>query len=291
MTISAAATTAQRPPRDATGRVYHRPVQRRGRGAWLVVSAALAVSVAPSIGRANPCPCREQWVAGRHLYVSEAQKDVRMESEALLFAVQRSVDWLHDVVVEVSVDYVLVNGGARRETVIGFPIGRVHEIEGEVSSFQVHGDGVGARVVPEDAAKKSWVAAAHPSQWCESDDTGEGYREGYDWFLWKQTLRPGVTHLRVRYLQRWFIQDGEVTAQYVLRTAARWGDGRIGKLRIELRDPDRPPKVRWKATPAPTGRSDGGRRLFWSLTDHRPTRDLELRAVFVPGPEDRDDDG
>jgi len=261
-------------------------MRHRARCLWLPVLLTLAACVVAPDVRANPCPCREQWVAGRQLYVGEQQKDVRIESEELVFRVQRPTMWIHEAVVEVSADYLFVNRGGERELVIGFPIGEVHEIEGEISSFQVRGDGVGARVVPDATAQQPWVAAAHPSE-CEFEAKEDGYREGNDWFLWKQSLRPGQSRVRVRYLQRWFVQDGEMTAHYVLRTAARWGDGRIGKLRIELRDPQRPPKLRWKATPRPTERADRGRTLVWSLANHRPTRDLELRTVFVPGPEDR----
>jgi hypothetical protein len=268
--------------------VYHRGVRTHALGSWLAVLLVLAACGAARIARANPCPCLEQWVAGRHVYVGEAQRDVRMESEALVFRVQRPLMWTEKVVVEVSADYLFVNRGAARELVIGFPIGEVHDVEGEISSFQVRGDGVGARVVPDPSVQQPWVAAAHPSE-CEVDGGGTNteYREAYDWFLWKQTLRAGQSRVRVRYLQRWTVQDGEMRAHYVLRTAARWGDGRIGKLRIELHDPGLPPKLRWQATPRPTERIDRGRVLVWSLSNHRPARDLELWTKFIPGPEDR----
>jgi hypothetical protein len=66
---------------------------------------------------------------------------------------------------------------------------------------------------------------------------------------------------------------------YVLRTVRAWGDGRIGKLSIELRDPLLPSNLRWKATPRPTERRDAGRLLVWSLNNHRPARDLELTGL------------
>jgi hypothetical protein len=65
----------------------------------LVVLVACGILSRPLA--ANPCPCREQWVAGRHLYVAAPQKDVRMESEALVFQVQRSTSFLHAIIVEV----------------------------------------------------------------------------------------------------------------------------------------------------------------------------------------------
>jgi hypothetical protein len=233
---------------------------------------------------ANPCPCREQFIAGRHLYVGEPQKEVRIQSEKLLFQVQRPTSWLHDIVVEVSVDYVLANQGGARQLVIGFPVGFARDL----SSFQVAGDGVGARVVPDGGQQKEWVSAAHPSE-CEVEASAEAAGETYGWYLWKQSLHAGVNRLRVRYLQRWFVQNGEVTVDYVLQTARAWGSGQIGNLHIELRDPDRPAKLRWKATPQPTEVRDGGRLLVWSLTNHRPARDLQMHAVFRPGPEDMED--
>jgi hypothetical protein len=238
---------------------------------------------------ANPCPCREQWVAGRHLYVAAPQKDVRMESEALVFQVQRSTSFLHEIIVEVSVDYLLVNRGARRELTIGFPIGHVHEIEGEISSFQVRGNGVGARVVPDVAEQKDWVGKAHATEECEPSVGTADLSEQFDWFLWKQTFGAGPTRLRIRYLQRWFVENAEMNFSYVLRTARAWGDGRIGKLSIELRDPLLPSNLRWKATPRPTERRNAGRLLVWSLPNHRPARDLELRAIYIPDPNDPDD--
>jgi hypothetical protein len=277
-------------PVTTAGQVYHHAVRPRPRPPGLLAAVlGLAVYGATTVARANPCPCREQWVAGRHLYVAAPQKNVRIESEALLFQVQRPTSWLRHVVVEVTVDYLLVNRGGARELVIGFPVGEVHEVEGEISSFQVHGDGVGPRVMPDASEQKVWVAGARPAE-CEGDTTTDAYREGYDWFLWTQTLRPGPNRLRVRYLQRWFVQDGEVTVHYVLRTADHWGNGRIGQLHVELRDPDLPPKVRWKTTPRPTELRDRGRLLVWSLSNHHPMRDLELQAKFIPGPEDHLDD-
>jgi hypothetical protein len=122
---------------------------------------------------------------------------------------------------------------------------------------EVAGDGVGARVVPDGGQQKEWVSAAHPSE-CEVEASAVAAGDRYGWYLWKQSLHAGANRLRVRYLQRWFVQNGEVMVDYVLQTARAWGSGQIGNLHIELRDPDRPPKLRWKVTPQPTEVRDGG---------------------------------
>jgi len=262
---------------------------RRFCGGAVGLGAALAACGAlPHVARANPCPCRDQWTAGRHLYAASPQKDVRIEDEALVFRVQRPTGFIHHIVVEVTADYMLVNGGKARDLVIGFPIGGPNSAEGKISSFQVGGDGVGTRVVLGAPEQMDWVGKALPAE-CEGDATYAGAAQLYDWFTWKQTLRAGRNRLHVRYLQRWFVTDGEMTFQYVLRTARAWGDGHIGNLHVELRDPYLPSKLRWKATPPPTERRDRGRRLVWSLPDIRPARDLELTTTYIPDPKDPDD--
>jgi hypothetical protein len=268
--------------------VYHRPVGVLRRGVVGLCAALVACGAAPHPAAANPCPCRDDYVAGRHLYVAAPQKSVRIQAEALTFQVQRPTGWLHDIVVEVAVDYVLVNGGAARELVIGFPISDVHDRDGSPSSFQVRGDGVGARVVPEAAERSRWLGKAAAAG-CETDTAQPDAGQYFEWFLWKQTLRAGATRLHVRYLQRWFVENGEMTFRYVLRTARVWGDGRIGDLRVELRDPNLPSKLRWKATPPPTERRDHGRLLVWSLPNHLPARDLDLAAKYIPDPNDPGD--
>ena len=106
--------------------------------------------------------------AGRHLYAASPQKDVRIEDEALVFRVQRPTGFIHYIVVEVTADYTLANGGKARDLVIGFPIGGPNSAEGKISSFQVRGDGVGARVVIGVPEQMDWVGKALPAE-CESD--------------------------------------------------------------------------------------------------------------------------
>jgi hypothetical protein len=220
---------------------------------------------------ANPSPCRDHSVAGRHIYVTAPQTDVHIRSERLRFNVQRPDD--RHAIVEVDVAYVLDNRGGARDLVIGFPVNDI-----DVSAFRISGDGVGKRVVPSAGEASDWLGKAGLSE-CEGElsDASEVLAT-YRWFLWQQSLRPGTSRLHVRYLLRWMagITD-ELVVDYVLRTTRNWGDGRIGRLDIELRDPTRPYGQHWKALPKPTEVLNHGRLLRWSFASYRPVRDLQLK--------------
>jgi hypothetical protein len=238
-----------------------------------------AVAGSPRSVYANPSPCRARSVAGRHVYVTAPQSDVQLQSERLRFDVQRLASFAALVVV--NVDYVLDNRGQARDLVIGFPVSDI-----AVSAFRVDGDGVGERVVPKTGEAADWLEKAGLSE-CEELPPEPGEALGtYRWFLWQQKLRPGKSRLHVRYLLNWRESDltQELVVDYVLRTARSWGNGRIGRLDIQLNDPARPRGLRWQARPKPTEVGNHGRRLLWSFEHYRPAHDLQLTL----GPERED---
>ena len=120
---------------------------------------------------------------------------------------------------------------------------------------------------PMADSKRNGVSAAHPSE-CEVEANAEAAAgETYGWYLWKQSLRAGANRLRVRYLQRWFVQNGRGTTADRARLGQR-ADRQ--KLHIELRDPD--------ARSVSPGTRRTSRRPVGSVEDARKTR---WRARFI----------
>ena len=155
-----------------------------------------------------------------------------------------------------------------------------------MSAFRVDGDGVGKRVVPTAGEATDWLEKAGLSE-CEEMLSEPGEALGaYHWFLWQQKLRPGKGRLHVRYLLHWRENDltEGLVVDYVLRTTRNWGNGRIGRLDIELNDPALPRGLLWRARPKPAEVLNHGRRLLWSFSHYRPAHDLQL--TLEPGKED-----
>jgi hypothetical protein len=241
---------------------------------------------------ANPCVL--EFVAGRNPLSRAHQQDILIAREKIVFDLRgRRGGAMGDggrITGSVRISYELENSGPASEVMIGFPIGRYtdpfYPSRDIISDFRVVSEGAGPLLTAGSTQLLTIERAG--IKFCELQNSAGSMRDpagaGYAWYRWRQSFRPGINKLELRYNLSVLADEGsgsDLAIDYVLSTTAGWGDGKIGVFEVDF-------KIQglagdWEvAAGLPEGAElRAGRRLHWYASDFTPEEDLRFRHLKV----------
>lgn len=251
-----------------------------GLGGTLLV---LAIVLSSAVAWANPCTV--DLFAGRNVVSEGSKPTIAIEREDLGIEVhyRRISGYVGADTVAVTVSYLFNNTGDAADVVMGFPLGASVE-DVAVEDFAISGTGVGPLLSASELGSKDLVETADLSL-CER---GLVQIPGHDkvaklpvkprvhWFLWRQHFEPGHNTLKVTYSH--VAIGGELSLfHYFLQTAKTWGDGQIGRLRIEVKETGAVPPTKLTVEMFGARPKAAKRRRTWTFRHFVPTADIVLQ--------------